>query len=182
MRVITFSTKFPKKHPIEGEETDFVAKIWKGLKIGGEYTIWSKYPRLMKDGKWQVPHIWRDMMLDKKFSPKYHTIRAGNRWKVGDYFSPRIWSGKPYASKQIQFAPPIEIKLLQKIELEITEDYHCVLIDDKPYVEWNNRLHTNTGQLDTLAKNDGLATTDFINWFKKPFVGQIICWNENINY
>lgn len=42
---------------------------------------------------------------------KYHTIRAGNRFKKGDYFSPRIWTDKPYASKQYQFHPDILIVL-----------------------------------------------------------------------
>lgn len=41
---------------------------------------------------------------------KEHTIRKGKRWKVGDKFSPRIWSGKPYKSKQIILAPDTEIK------------------------------------------------------------------------
>jgi hypothetical protein len=39
-----------------------------------------------------------------------------------------------------------------------------------------------------LAKNDGLSKKDFLSWFGldkkviKPFVGQIICWDEKVNY
>lgn len=38
---------------------------------------------------------------------KHHTIRAGNRFKTGDYFSPRVWSGSPYNSKQLNMRPLI---------------------------------------------------------------------------
>jgi len=109
---------------------------------------------------------------------KYHTIRAGNRWKVGDKFSPRVWSGKPYASKQIQFAPPIEIK---KIWL-ISFDEHSVPAIDGVHLfdEYNSQ----NWDFDLMAKNDGLSPSDAISWFKpyKETVGQIICWNEKIKY
>lgn len=183
MRVITFSTKFPKYHPRAGEETMFIEKIWKGLKTGnrldGEYTIWSKHPRLMKAGYWQLPHIWRDKMMDKKFTPKFHTIRAGGRWKVGDFFSPRIWSGRPYASKQIQIAPPIEIKKIWKF----TFNGGCFSVNGEKYfgeVEGDFEL------LELIALNDGLSRHDLVDWVKQPknntFDGQILCWNSEIKY
>jgi hypothetical protein len=31
------------------------------------------------------------VLLGEKFQHKYHTIRKGNRFKVGDKFSPRVW-------------------------------------------------------------------------------------------
>lgn len=36
--------------------------------------------------------------------------------------------------------------------------------------------------LQLLSFNDGLSRKDFKDWFAKPFAGQIICWNEKINY
>src|SRR5687768_15361241 len=108
MKVMTFSTRFPSYHPKKNSPTLFVEKIWKGLNISADYSVWTNKPRQMKDGNWQLPHMWRDMMNDTTFLPKYHTIRAGNRWKVGDVFSPRFWgsdvnpkSGRtgPYQSK-----------------------------------------------------------------------------------
>jgi hypothetical protein len=175
MRVITFSRFFPAGHPRKGEATFFMEKIWKGLNTGnrrdGEYTVWSEG---------QLPHLWRDQMIDKKFTPKYHTIRAGNRWKVGDFFSPRVWAGKPYSSKQIEFAPPIQIKQTIDVVIEIdAPHYTYILVPQKkkdtyimlPAVE--------------VARNDGLSFEDFQNWFKPycktredSFKGQIIIWGD----
>lgn len=180
MKVITFSRFFPAKHPRQGEETFFVEKIWKGLKTGnrhdGEYTIWSKHPRLMKAGYWQLPHIWRDQMCDKTFKPKYHTIRAGDRWQVGEKFAPRIWSGKAYASKQIEFAPPIEIKKIWNFCL--TPNGYVI-----------GAMNCDLQMLTRIAENDGLTADDFELWFavhpkakKDGFFGRVICWNEKIEY
>ena len=179
-RVIIFSRYFPSYHPRKGDPTFFIEKIWKELKTGnhrdGEYSVWTKYPRLMKDGHWQLPHLWRDQMCDEKFSPKYHTIRAGNRWKVGDKFSPRAWSGLPYRSKQIQFAPVIEIKKIFKFEMDLNGVYS---IDGK---------YLDQDKYEILARNDGLTEEDMFYWFMpnydkpKEFTGQILCWNESILY
>jgi hypothetical protein len=101
--------------------------------------------------------------------PKYHTIRAGNRWKVGETFSARIWSGKPYRSKQVEFAQ-LPIKKIWNIEF----DENGVIAIDGFYTDKDYEI----------AMNDGLAEDDFYSWFPmgKPFKGQIICWNENVNY
>jgi hypothetical protein len=106
-------------------------------------------------------------------TPKYHTIRAGHHFKVGDFFSPRVWSGKPYASKQIQFAPDIAVKKVWDFEI-------------RDYRYWLNRkwIGSTSDKMLEIAINDGLGLDDLHSWFKypKPFYGQIICWNENINY
>lgn len=182
-RVITFSRVFPKYHPKAGEPTYFIEKIWQQLKTDnfrdGEYTIYSNHPRLMKDGHWQLPITWRD----QKFNPKYHTIRNGNRrWKVGDKFSPRVWSGKPYASKQITIAPDIEVKKVWNIEILFeTNQIHIGIPNGE-----NQWLLLSAGD---VAKNDGLSVHDFYNWFDTPknrkqkiVKAQIICWNKNIKY
>jgi hypothetical protein len=106
---------------------------------------------------------------------KHHTIRAGHRWKEGDWFSPRVWSGKSYASKQIQFAPDIQIKKIWNFDVDPWESY---VINSKPlcYSEFK-----------AVALNDGFTAGDDLElWLNvkrgEAFNGQIICWNENIEY
>ncbi len=111
--------------------------------------------------------------------PKHHTIRAGSRFKVGDKFSPRVWSGKPYNSKQIIIAPDIEVKKVFEIGI-----YSGIVIDKKGFCEAYN--YKPSENLTKLSSNDGLSVQDMLDWFqvekKKEFTGQIICWNENVNY
>lgn len=55
-------------------------------------------------------------------------------------------------------------------------------IADEAFMDKSATLH--------LARRDGLDTDDFCNWFlcsadfkkQRRFTGQIICWNENIEY
>lgn len=173
--VLTFSRTFPAYHPKAGQSTLFVQQIWQSIGLpSAEY-----YLNFEND-------VWWGYRM--KGNPKHHTIRAGNRWKVGDKFSPRVWSGKPYASKQIIIAPDIEVKKVWSFGIEngrilINEDevYNCNLL-------CNQQIKTN--KYFSLASNDGLHADDFEAWFKvgyntnneKDFKGQIICWNENINY
>jgi len=54
--------------------------------------------------------------------------------------------------------------------------YQCVVtINGKPFYK-----------LEQLANNDGLTLEDFIHWMynkkEEAFEGQIICWDENIEY
>ena len=164
MRVITFSRFFPVTHPRKGEPTFFVEKVVRGLHLinGVKFDVNCEF---------SVPMYY---IVDGK----YHTIRAGSRWKVGDYFSPRVWSGKPYTSKQIEFAPAIEIKKIYSFQY--ATDYDRFWIDG---VE----IHDHS-VLEELASNDGLKFDDFVDWFnvhtkkKEVFEGQILCWNENVFY
>src|SRR6185312_11465979 len=108
-KVLTFSRTFPAYHARAGEPTYFVEKIWKFLwdNEKSNYNPVREYfqcydevfPVNYEDEKENIHH----------HAPKVHTIRAGHRWKVGDKFSPRVWSGKTYCSKQITIAPDIEI-------------------------------------------------------------------------
>jgi hypothetical protein len=100
MRVITFSRTFPGYHPQAGKQTFFVEKVLKSI-------YWNKNDYKEID---QPDGLDFDLGIYIESDPKHHTIRAGHRWKEGDWFSPRVWSGKPYNSKQIQFAPDIQLK------------------------------------------------------------------------
>jgi hypothetical protein len=161
-RVITFSRTFPKGHPKEGKPTYFVEKFWSSIGNKDLEDKWV-FTEGSKESFWNICDLYNE---------KHHTIRSGNRWKVGDKFSPRVWSGKPYQSKMIQFAPDTEIKKVFNIEIK---DDGYVFIENRK-LDYNN--------LSTLAENDGLGLQELLQWFKypKPFTGQIICWNENINY
>lgn len=109
--------------------------------------------------------------LTKDFvSYKHHTIRAGHRWKAGDWFSPRVWSGKPYRSKMIQFAPDIQIKKVWDFECDGLDGWYM-----------NGSQFNYTWSLQ-LAMNDGLTLADMQEWFNKPFDGQIISWCDSIEY
>ena len=158
--VRTFSRVFPAYHPRAGEPTYFVEKIWKSIKEDSVKHL-------------DVP----DISLHTFFhcEPKHHTIRAGHHFKPGDFLVPRVWSGKPYASKQIQFAPPIEIVKTWDFDIEpLAGDY---LLNGHPI---------KLDQLKVIALNDGLEVDDFECWFKlkkgKGFIGQIICWNKDVEY
>jgi hypothetical protein len=165
MKVITFSRTYPSYHPKAGQPTYFVEKVWSSLdKLG--------FPKLNSISEDLVPDSILSRLED--FQPKHHTIRAGHRWKEGDWFSPRVWSGKPYASKMIQFAPDIQVKKTWDFLLE---DDGCIFINGELYAYPNSDF-----ALQPLASNDGLEVVDMMNWFNEPLDGQIICWNESINY
>jgi hypothetical protein len=173
MKVITFSRNFPATHPRKGEPTNFVEKIWQSIYLDNVGSYEFEFANLQGF----------DIGLHDVYEPKNHTIRGGNRWKEGEYFSPRVWSGKPYASKQIQFAPPIQIKKLWDIELLYNSDKTELffLINGK---------HVGKDVIDfnvddfvkELASNDGLNIYEFLNWFPTSFKGQILCWNDSIDY
>ena len=159
-RVITFSRVFPVKHSRAGQNTYFMENMQGSLfNTGVDLSKYINNPVTHFSNNW-----WHK-------TPKSHTIRKGHRWKVGDKFSPRVWTGKPYVSKQYQFSDDVEIKKIWEFQI----------IDTVFYV--NGRKLTLT-ELAVVAINDGLSLFEFIEWFEHPtpFDGQIICWDENINY
>jgi len=176
-KVMTFSRVFPSYHPRAGEPTYFVEKIWESL---GD-CFYDQVSRQLTE----VVNFDTMPLSTKSFDPKHHTIRAGHRWKVGDKFSPRVWSGQPYKSKQIIIAPDIEVKKVWTFDVVKDGDYVMAAIDRWPFYEENKDFVTNVEGFETLAKNDGLSVPDLKAWFKWPKPTgemQIICWNESINY
>jgi len=164
-KVLTFSRTFPAYHPKKGQPTHFVEKIWKSLYINGICPDWLNDPinNYMEAGI-EEPYLGYYNVVKK-----VHTIRTGNRWKIGDKFSPRVWTGKPYQSKQIIIAPDIEIKRLWDFEFA-APGYFI------------NGMHVSAKDIIRLAENDGLHVNDLFSWFNKPTIGQVICWDESINY
>ena len=156
-KVITFLRVFPKYHPKAGQPTYFVEKLLSSLNYKYYDEDRQFNPRLSVDS----------------FEPKHHTIRNGNRWKAGDKFSPRVWSDKPYNSKQIIICPDIEVKKV----FSFSKD----LISKNFYL---NGIETHPDDLLTIAQNDGLEIADLLLWFQypNPFNGQIICWSDAVSY
>lgn len=167
-KVITFSRVFPIYHPKKGEDTFFVEAILNhfGIKFQSEAIT----P--------EVAAITNDFYLIDGRHKKGHTIRAGNRWKVGDKFSPRVWSDKAYRSKQIIIAPDIEIKKIWGFKIK---DFRIWIV--KPNGKWVN-IGSTSKEMKQIAENDGLNLFDLWEWFQYPndFDGQIICWDETIEY
>lgn len=168
-KVITFSRTFPSYHPRKGEPTRFVEQILNSLK---DQDVFLDFAKIDASLGWSL--------LDKfgLIGRKHHTIRGGHRFKVGDWFSPRVWSGKPYKSKQITIAPDIQIKKIWDFEIDPAGVYSI-----------NGKYLLNGAIELRLAKNDGFDNpADMFNWFMvnyskpKPFEGQIICWNDTISY
>lgn len=185
-KVITFSRTFPAYHPKAGQPTYFVEKFWNSIdEIITQKDI-NEFPLKMYS-ELGITHEGLGM------NPKHHTIREGKRFKVGEKFSPRVWGSDinpktgrsgAYQSKQIKIAVDIEIVKIYDFE------FIPALWIDESTIKINGKK-INAGTAEKLAMNDGLTVTDLINWFGnglmvssklKPFVGQIICWNENIEY
>jgi len=182
-KVITFSRVFPKYHPKAGQSTYFVEQLYNSL--------------FSKNNLMDYP---KGLEVDESIlGVKNHTIRSGNRWKIGDKFSPRVWSEKPYNSKQIILCEDVEIKQIYDFQITTEDDdgEH-----DWSYVEFLGKHYTAYGYggyddelMCEIAKNDGLSITDFYDWFltvrtkqqrldnePKIFKGQIICWSDTVSY
>jgi hypothetical protein len=93
----------------------------------------------------------------------------------------RVWSDKPYRSKQIEFAQ-VQVKKVWPVEIW-TGDRMSIGFPDIPGSQM--RLLP----LCEVAENDGLDCRDFEAWFnihpkkkRQIFTGQIICWSDSIEY
>ena len=182
------SRVFPSHHPKKGQSTHFVEKILDSVQYGWflNYYEWlvKNNPNIPSD---DISSFVKTIQAIET-QPKHHTVRAGKHLKVGDTVSLRVWSDKPYRSKQIIIAPDQEIKKLWDIEIKKvplrsnkSKGMYVVFIDGK--------AQTNEKEFMKLVANDGLSFEDFCDWFelnneKKEihFEGQIICWNDSIDY
>lgn len=175
MKVIMCSRRFPKGHPKQGQSTFFIEQILNVILPRGENGIINR-----NDIKPDILPLINDFVLLDGEQKKHHTIRAGSRFKPGDMASLRVWSDKPYRSKQIEFAQ-VEVKKTWDIEIYVGELIIEIIVNGKSQdVRAKKRIST----------NDGLEVADFVNWFKIhpkakkgiAFSGQIICWSSDINY
>jgi hypothetical protein len=163
------SRYFPKGHIKEGQPTFFVEKVNKGL--GWEYGIPFGDETELYFKKLGLDYSFE---MYKSVIPKYHTIRAGNNVKVGDQMRFFVWVGKPYRSKQIIVTPYFEVKQVW--------DFECTMEYGGLKIMTINGLHKSSNY-EKLATNDGFKSiNDLMDWFDKPFKGQLISWADHITY
>ena len=154
--VIMLSQTFPANHPRRGEETKFKQKIINAIFVNQGWNKIAAYPEL---------------------GDKLHTIRVNyDLWKKridevqrGDAcLSLRQWEGKPYRSKQIEFARLTNQDCVGIQMLTFGRAYN-------PNTDgWDGEYDLRLGTVDddcfaspwTLAKNDGLNVVDWADWFK----------------
>lgn len=156
-----FARKFPKKHPMEGLKTRFVEQIWVALLPELGEQVMHQYLDPYDGVLWDISFI--ELLIDKGYSGKIHTIRASSRFKVGEKFEPKVWLDMPYKSKQIAFAPALEIKCLPTFEK----------VGNKIFINGDPK------KPGKIAYNDGLTEQDFKCWFKDDFKGTVITWGNN---
>src|SRR3954464_10978578 len=109
-KVITYSQQFPTYHPKAGQPTNFVAGFQNSFNMvvnGVEFfaDFHDSFRSVKGDvSTTQIFGLRNDVerfRTQNAHHVKSHTIRSGNRFKKGDFFSPRVWSAKPYNSPQI---------------------------------------------------------------------------------
>jgi len=134
--VLMVARKFPATHPNKGTPTLFPDKINTGNK---RHTVRENYA------------LW---------VARAEVVNAG----LG-YVSLRYWSGKPYASEQIEFGRLyyIHVQKVHIYPLETNKRYfnrrYNIFVDTKIVpLKWPF----------LFAAHDGLSYADFKGWFKKP--------------
>lgn len=183
MKYIMCSRVFPKGHPKAGSPTFFVEQILNVILPRGVNGIVNRddiSPAIL-------PYLNDFVLLDGE-QRKHHTIRAGSRFKPGNMVSLRVWSDKPYRSKQIEFAQ-VEVKKTWDFKLRPVKVHDAREV--RVYGFINEILVTDT-MAKEIARNDGLTIEDFDSWFCPEgtrfilnlpfFTGQIICWDDNVEY
>lgn len=151
-KVITFSRVYPSYHPKANQPTHFVEKLWNAHNVhafGEEFFMpFEEGVRgLNKDLPYStISDFLMSISRREGLKPKIHTIRAGKRWKQGDMASFRVWSGKPYNSRQIIIMPDVEIYDVINIE-----------IDALATVYINGKRNESPAFIDMLAENCHLA-------------------------
>ena len=147
--VITLSRVFPTTHPRKGEPTYFADQLRKSK----HHTIRANYPLWLK---------------------RFQQIKAGEAC-----LSIRQWTGKPYASKQVEIArltkdDGIGIQKLQFIKNTRNEYpiYDLVIDDCAKHCP------------EIIAENDGLTFIDWCGWFAKYDKSQplAIIWFDGWRY
>lgn len=182
-KVIIFSREYPAYHPKKKQPTWFVEKLLKSF--DSEELI-----KKIFDHKSEFKGI--SYAEYEKAEPKHHTVRLGRNWKAGQYFSPRVWSGKPYYDPTITIGS--DTLITHTYDLTIyKEPQYVSKVKTKSHIEFKSIGDFQwlfDDHLEIIAKNDGLSLQDFKDWILppvmkgKPFLveAQIICWNKAVDY
>ena len=138
--VITLAKTFPAWHPRKGEPTEFLEKFLNGQTGSGDvkklHTIRANYP------------LW-----EKR-------IREVQNGKA--VLSVRQWSGRPYASKQVETASLSALDGVGIQQLDIDNLYGV----NRYYVWGMDFRYCMEIPPGIIAANDGLSLDDWLAWFK----------------
>ncbi len=160
--ILPFNTK------LNGNETFFIEKIWKGLLTKG---VKMSIRELIKSFDSLSSN---QQSLVSKMTPKLHTIREDkkNRWKtdvmIDFYINVR-------QKNMFRFAPRIPVVSTQEVEIVYDavfgKNLHPkIIIDGKRLDKY---------LVDDFAQNDGFDTIeDFLDYFDKDYKGIIIHWTD----
>lgn len=139
--VLMLSQVFPADHPKAGIPTGFQHKLqaalngWSDHAFYKVHTIRANYP------------LW---------AKRFEQIERGEA-----YLSIRQWSGKPYASKQVEIARLTKEDGIGLQKFEVYANYAGInnwqhfKIDNRGYMSIND-----------IPNKDGLTREDWIDWFK----------------
>lgn len=139
--VITLSQVFPTTHPKAGIPTGFKHSLqatlngWGDLRFAKLHTIRANYP------------LW---------AKRFEQIERGEAC-----LSIRQWSGKPYASKQVEIGRLTKEDGIGLQKLSFDSKAVCPLCH--PTIDGSARMW----QPETIAANDGLYFVDWQCWFDK---------------
>lgn len=156
---------------INNQPTNFIDKIWQSLLRDNIEMNFVEFNTKFKE---MLPVIGETKV--GSFPQKKHTIRTdkNNRWVKGSNIHFKTWSGRPYHSKNINFAPIIKVVSTQKIEILYKDIDGFKLEVATVYVDG---VWLPGDEVETLAINDGFANiADFFAYFNQSFTGKIIHW------
>lgn len=165
---------------VDGKETYFPEKIIAGL-VQEKIIPISKASELIRDSGYPESHpmYYIDTCREyfRTINPKFHTFRPNLKgaWKPGVMIDFMFWSGRPYWSKPVRFAPRLPVVSVQNIRISYTA------IPYPPAVFVGNGLmrRLKPEEVEVLARNDGFdSISDFFKWFNKDFQGSIIHWTD----
>lgn len=174
---LSYTTHWPKFMGTEyaGKPNHFVEKIWQSFPDEFTADVFTEY----LDGMDELYDFDIDANLMR---PKRHTMRhdAKDRWKVGMKIHPVI---NNRTKDRFQFAPVLEVKGIQKIEIKHFPGQVQIEIDEEYFGEVYHYglddIYQFTTDIETLALNDGFPTLEaFFAWFNTDFTGKIIHWTD----
>lgn len=140
--VLMLSQVFPADHPRAGEPTGFQKKLQGALNGWRSDIVFAKLHTIRANYT-----LW---------AKRFEQIERGEAC-----LSIRQWSGKPYASKQVEIARLTKEDGIGLQKFEVSANYAGInnwqhfKIDDRGYMSIND-----------IPKKDGLTREDWIAWFQ----------------
>ncbi len=173
------------KQEIAGKPNFFIEKIWAAISPNGNMI--GEYIKYRDEYEAKFGKAWDFYSPNQDpfelglppFHEKNHTIRTDpqNRWKAGKLIHPVV---NNRTAKRFQFAPVMECKSTQRIDIIADSMKPEIRIDGELFYYWDCEIEVNYAGLHKLAVNDGFNNVgDFLNYFSKGVTdGKIIHWTD----